>query len=100
MPGLVSAGQFSLGQGCQVRSGWSEQERSRGPGHVRKVLVRTGQSSLVGLVRSGQVCSVRSGQFRLVRSGHVSSGQVKVNQVTLAQVRSGQGRLDRSVQVK
>ena len=66
MPGLVSTDQFSLGQGCQVRSGWSEQERSRGPGHVRTVLVRSGQSSLVGLVRSGHV--------RFARSDQVSSG--------------------------
>ena len=62
MPGLVRTSHFSSGQRCQVRSGWSGQDSSRGSGHVRIILVRSGQSSLVGLVRSGQVYSVRSGQ--------------------------------------
>ena len=39
---LVSPDHFSLGQGCQVMSGWSEQGRSRDSGHVRTVLVRSG----------------------------------------------------------
>ena len=76
---LVSPGHFSSGQGFQVRSGWFEQDRSRGSGHVRIVLVRSGQSSLLSLRRSVQVkfawsgqvsiCQFGSGQFRLVRSG-------------------------------
>ena len=65
MPGLVSTCQFSLGQGCQVRSGWSEQKRSRGSGHVRTVLIRSGQVNIDSSVWFGQV-----------RSGYDSSRQV------------------------
>ena len=85
MPGLVRTSHFSSGQPCQIRTGWSGQNRSRGSGHLRTVLVRSSQSSLVGLVRSGQACSVRSGQDMSVPE---RSGQV--DQVTLPQVRSGQ----------
>ena len=82
MPGLVETGLFSSGQGCPVRSGWSEQDGHVGPvmsGQFWSGQVRSGQSSFVGLVRSGQVriCQFRSGQFRLVRSGHVMSVQVR-----------------------
>ena len=77
MPGLVRTGHFSSGQGCQVRSGWSGQDRLRGSGHFRTVLVRSSQSSLVGLVRSGQVCSVRSGQDMSVPDRSVQVGQVR-----------------------
>ena len=68
-------------------SGWSEQDRSRGSGHVRTGLVRSGQSSLVGLLRSGQIRFASSGQdmsapdrsvqVGQVRSGYVSSGKVR-----------------------
>ena len=79
MPGLLTTGHFSSGQDCQVRSGWSEQDRSRGSGDFRTILVRSvNQVSSVWLVqvRSGLLGQVRSGYVRSVqvRSGHVSSG--------------------------
>ena len=108
MPGLVRTGHFSSGQGCQVRSGWSGQDRYVGP--VISGQVWSGQINQVSSVWLGQV---RSGLPGHVRSGYVSYRQVSsvlsfqmrlvqvrligVDQVTLAQVRSGLGR---SVQVK
>ena len=71
MPGLVSTVHLSSGQDCQVSSSWSEQDRSRGSGNVRIVLVSSGQSSLVGWL-----CQVRSGLLGQVSSGYVSSNQV------------------------
>ena len=81
--GLVRTSHFSSGQGCQVRSGWSGQDRSRESGHLGTVLVISSQSSLVGWL--GQVRFAQSGQvriyqfwtadFRLVRSVQVRSSQ-------------------------
>ena len=77
MPGLLWTGFFSSGQvGLKRTVTWvrSYQDSSD--------QVSSGQSSFVGLLRSGyfRICQFRLGQFRLVRSG----------QVKLVQVRSGQ----------
>ena len=70
MPDLVTISHSSSAQGCQARSFWSEQDRSRGSGHVRTALLNAGQVH--------QVSSIWLGQYilalvRLVRSGYVSS---------------------------
>ena len=76
--------QFRSRLSSQVRLVWTGQVR--GSRHLRTGLVSSDQSSLVGLVRSGQVrfarscqvriCQLQTGQFSFVISDEVSSGQV------------------------
>ena len=89
MPALVMTGQLSSGQGCQVRTGWSGQDRSCGSGHVRTVLFSSSHPILVSRVKSGQVRFARSGQVMTVQ---VSSDRSEDDS-------SGQGSLDTSIHV-
>ena len=91
MLGLVRKGHFSSGfrsrLSSQVRLVWSGQVR--GSRHLGTGLLRSDQSILFGLVRSGQVmfarsgqvgiCQLQTGQFRLVRSDEISSGQIDLS---------------------
>ena len=87
MPGLVRTGHFSSSQVFPVRSGWSEQDRSRRSNHVITVLVRSGQSSLVGLLRSGQIRFVSSDQDMSAPIRAVLVGQIRAGHVSLGQAR-------------